>query len=726
MNAKRVWYLMGGDEDSDLVEAISGLTLGTKSEHHIQHQMKRTRMYEHDLIFKKKNAKENAKENANSFNDIYSQLSKGMIPTFSSPFVFREPSPTPKASDVIQPKIPAVTTVAAVMLVPTVTTAIPVITPAVTPIPPETKPPVVQKVIEAPKPPIINFSVFMPTPTPTPIPQTFSFLKPIMKDKKVAIPTIPLIPVIPNQDSFEPPNEFNICLKKPFKLYPHQIDAIRWALSREAGNFHGIQGGILALSVGLGKTIISLSTIMASYKPGDSATLIITPKSLMMNYLTDAGKFFGSSIRGYILDREIDENRFFRFTKQEAYANHIIIMSVDTLTALGKSVGKVSKGKSNSNLQAVGEVIYSIPWVRVVCDESHRFSNHKTQLWEALKTLPRGKRLLLTGTVVRNYEDGLFAQLSVAGMTILENSRHWTIQNFTENKLREALYVKAQSETTISLPPTSIETVHVELSPFELQVYRVLQENSKKIYEGYKSKDGTIFANVLEQFTRMRQACIALYLITPQSKTKKLTDSEKERLKDGSILGPEYIELERKIRQKEGTAGLESAKMLELIRIAKAIPPTEKMIIFSQWATCCALAATALGNTFGSSSVICADGELDTIERDTAFQKFRLDEKSRFLCMTSIGSEGLTLTEANHMCICEPGFASFTNEQAIGRINRIGQTRPTFVYQLITNRSVEHRMLEILSKKLNVKEDLLNSGINTEVIDAIFGIEAPI
>jgi SNF2 family DNA or RNA helicase len=712
MNAKRVWYLMGGDQDSDLVEAISGLTLGTKSEHHIQHQMKRTKMYEHDLIFKKKNAKDICDIKSPSFNDIHSQLLKGIIPTLSSPFVFREPSPTPKAttSDAkLEVKLGAPNIYA----------------------------------IEPPKPPpVINFAVFMPTPTPQAIPQTFSFLKPIVKGyqkaapktespkpeatlkTEVAIPT--LKPTTPDPNLFEPPNEFNICLKKPFKLYPHQIEAIRWALSREAGSFHGIQGGILALSVGLGKTIISLSTIMASYKPGDSATLIITPKSLMMNYLTDAGKFFGSSIRGYILDREIDDNRFFRFTKQEAYENHIIIMSVDTLTALGKSVGKVSKGKSNSNLQAVGEVIYSIPWVRVVCDESHRFSNHKTQLWEALKTLPRGKRLLLTGTVVRNYEDGLFAQLSVAGMTILENARHWTIQNFTEYKLREALYVKAQSETTISLPPTSIETVHVELSPFELQVYRVLQENSKKIYEGYKSKDGTIFANVLEQFTRMRQACIALYLITPQSKTKKLTDSEKERLKDGSILGPEYIDLERKIRQKEGAPGLESAKMLELIRIAKAIPPTEKMIVFSQWATCCALAATVLGNTFGSSSVICADGELDTIERDSAFQQFRLDGKTRFLCMTSIGSEGLTLTEANHMCICEPGFASFTNEQAIGRINRIGQTRPTFVYQLITNRSVEHRMLEILSKKLNVKEDLLNSGINTEVIDAIFGIEAPI
>ena len=552
-----------------------------------------------------------------------------------------------------------------------------------------------------------------PTPQKTPTPQ-----------KNPTPPALFIWPAPPpelktNEESLlsSPPS---LPLQSPYKLYAHQEEAIRWALKREAGNFYGIKGGILALSVGLGKTLISMSVVMTTYKPGDTATLIVTPKSLMMNYMTDAKKFFGPCLKAFVMDRDVEPIRFHKFTKQDAYQNHIIIVSVDTITALAKACGKVTKGKGNETLKGVGQAFFEVPWVRMICDESHRVSNHKTQLWEALKAVPPGKRILLTGTVVRSYQDGIFSQLSIAGMNILTNPRHWTIQNFNTYKLREALFVKSQCETTIDLPPSQVEQVKVEFSSFEKEVYNILLTNSRKIYAGFKAKDGTLFANVLEQFTRMRQACIALFLITPQSKLKKLSESEQERMQEGSLLGIEHVELERKIRLCDGPAGLQSAKILQLLQIAKNVPKNEKLIVFSQWATSCALASKALKNTFGANAVIFADGELDTIERDKAFQTFRLDSNIRFLCMTSIGSEGLTLTEANHMIIMEPGFTSFTNEQAMGRINRIGQTRPTFVHQLITNNSFEHRMLEILSSKHNIKEILLNSGVNTEVIDAFF------
>ena len=709
-----MWEMIGEsmyepkDDDQDLLEAIGGLKLTDvpRMPNYVSEQLKRTKMYEKELLFRKK-------DTYLTYDEIQGRLSKGLIPSISAPFVFHEPSMA--ISQAIPPAIPPVVP----LKIP------PAIPSAITPPP---APERVEFKFSAKK------ATKAPQPAPNPAPLPLQAVPKFVFNTGEISASVPLfgaeskakisagisadLAAIDYSD-FEEPNMFNVRMRKPCKLYEHQIEAVRWALGRESGSFHGISGGILALSVGLGKTIISLSTIMSTYQPGQTATLIITPKGLMLNYLMDSGKFFGASIRGFILDREVDDKRFYGFTAEDVYKNHIIIMSVDTLTGLAKSIGKCT-GKGNSALEKVARIIYETQWFRVVCDESHRFSNHKTQLWEALKSLPRGRRLLLTGTVVRSYEDGIFAQLSVAGMNILESARQWTIQNFQESKLRDALFVKSQAETTINLPPSTVEQVHVEFGPFEMKVYGIMLANSRKIYQGFKEKDGTIFANVLEQFTRMRQACIALHLITPQSKSKRLTDGEKERLKDGSLLGMENIELERIIRVNTGPSGVESAKMIELMKIAKAIPPTEKLIVFSQWSSCCALATHVFTTNFGASTVLFADGELDALERDQTFQKFRLDPSVRFLCMTSIGSEGLTLTEANHMVIMEPGFTSFTNEQAMGRINRIGQTRPTFVYQLIAKNSVEHRMLQILAEKHDIKKVLLESGINTELIGKLF------
>ena len=722
------------DDDQDLLEAIGGLKLtdAPRMPNYVSEQLKRTKMYEKELLFRKK-------DTYLTYDEIQGRLSKGLIPSISAPFVFHEPEVSksmtipPAIPPVVPLKIPPTNPpVVPLKIPPAIPSAIsltvpPAIPPAISLTVPLKIPP---SITPSPAPERVEFkfsakkATKAPQPAPNPLPlqavPTFVFnTGTSMVITPAATPVLPVIDYSIDYSEFEEPNMFNVRMRKPCKLYEHQIEAVRWALGRESGSFHGISGGILALSVGLGKTIISLSTIMSTYQPGQTATLIITPKGLMLNYLMDSGKFFGTSIRGFILDREVDDKRFYGFTIEDVYKNHIIIMSVDTLTGLAKSIGKCT-GKGNSALEKVARIIYDTQWFRVVCDESHRFSNHKTQLWEALKSLPRGRRLLLTGTVVRSYEDGIFAQLSVAGMNILESARQWTIQNFQEYKLRDALFVKSQAETTINLPPSTVEQVHVEFGPFELKVYGIMLANSRKIYQGFKEKDGTIFANVLEQFTRMRQACIALHLITPQSKSKRLTDGEKERLKDGSLLGMENIALERIIRQSSGPSGVESAKMIELMKIAKAIPPTEKLIVFSQWSSCCALATHVFTTNFGASTVLFADGELDALERDQTFQKFRLDPSVRFLCMTSIGSEGLTLTEANHMVIMEPGFTSFTNEQAMGRINRIGQTRPTFVYQLIAKNSVEHRMLKILAEKHDIKKVLLESGINTELIGKLF------
>lgn len=57
------------------------------------------------------------------------------------------------------------------------------------------------------------------------------------------------------------------------------------------------------------------------------------------------------------------------------------------------------------------------------------------------------------------------------------------------------------------------------------------------------------------------------------------------------------------------------------------------------------------------------------------------------------GNVGLNLTAASHVIIVDPWWNPFVEEQAIGRVHRIGQTRPVTVHRLAVHGTIEERVL---------------------------------
>ncbi|TFY52347.1 hypothetical protein EVJ58_g10068 [Rhodofomes roseus] len=63
------------------------------------------------------------------------------------------------------------------------------------------------------------------------------------------------------------------------------------------------------------------------------------------------------------------------------------------------------------------------------------------------------------------------------------------------------------------------------------------------------------------------------------------------------------------------------------------------------------------------------------------------------------GALGLNLTVANNVFLMDPWWQEGIESQAIDRCNRIGQTKPVHVYQLIAENTVESKVIEIQEKK---------------------------
>lgn len=59
-----------------------------------------------------------------------------------------------------------------------------------------------------------------------------------------------------------------------------------------------------------------------------------------------------------------------------------------------------------------------------------------------------------------------------------------------------------------------------------------------------------------------------------------------------------------------------------------------------------------------------------------------------------------TVTVANHVILVDPWWNEPLSAQAINRTHRIGQTKPVIVYRLVSKGTVEHRVVDIATEKM--------------------------
>ena len=104
--------------------------------------------------------------------------------------------------------------------------------------------------------------------------------------------------------------------------------------------------------------------------------------------------------------------------------------------------------------------------------------------------------------------------------------------------------------------------------------------------------------------------------------------------------------------------------------------------------------------------------------------KFRYDLAIRVLLIPlSLGADGLSITEASHVFILEPLLNKTVEAQAVARVSRIGQLRPTFVHKYVLSKTIEERILKSQERLLPLQGDNATSekkAMTLEVLNRLF------
>lgn len=164
-------------------------------------------------------------------------------------------------------------------------------------------------------------------------------------------------------------------------------------------------------------------------------------------------------------------------------------------------------------------------------------------------------------------------------------------------------------------------------------------------------------------------------------------------------------------------------------RVTELLDNGEKVVIFTTFVEVARELEKKINTLYGTGIALVIDGKTHSEVRDNYVQEFQHPEgRAQVIIGTKAGGEGITLTAASYMFLMDravwtPGRV----KQWMGRIHRIGQTEPVFVYwvqipEYITN--VDQRIDNIIqTKEVGSNVALYAENTSIEFYDELVGRE---
>lgn len=144
--------------------------------------------------------------------------------------------------------------------------------------------------------------------------------------------------------------------------------------------------------------------------------------------------------------------------------------------------------------------------------------------------------------------------------------------------------------------------------------------------------------------------------------------------------------------------GEDSEKIKQIIDICKeARENGMKVLVFSYFKTD---VLYKLRNLLTHTASDILSGDISPARRQEVIDEFSKDtNQTVLLAQIEAGGVGLNIQSANIVILCEPQWKPSTEQQAISRVYRMGQTRDVLVYRLLTKDSIDEPIMALIHKK---------------------------
>ncbi|WP_368497555.1 DEAD/DEAH box helicase [Herbiconiux sp. A18JL235] len=435
---------------------------------------------------------------------------------------------------------------------------------------------------------------------------------------------------------------------------------------------HGL-GGVLADDMGLGKTLQTLALIAhareqtgtgAGSTPGpdtDAAPfLVVAPTSVVANWAAEAARF----------------------------APGLVVRTVTATEKASKPLAELARGAdvvvTSYALFRLDAVAYGrLPWAALVLDEAQFVKNHLSKLHAAARELDVPFTLAITGTPLENDLMELWALFDLVAPGLFPSATRFAEKfqrpiergispaalDTLRRRIRPFLLRRTKDQVAPELPEKQEQLLEVELAPAHRHLYdTVLQRERRKLFGLIDDLDRNRFI-VFRSLTLLRLLAL-----------------------DASLID-------------EGHANIPSSKLDALVEhLGEVLAEGHRALVFSQFTGYLGKVAdrlTAEGIRFEY-----LDGS--TTGRPEVISRFREGDAPVFLISLKAGGFGLTLTEADYVYLLDPWWNPASENQAIDRTHRIGQTRPVNVYRLVAPGTIEEKVMALKEHKAKLFDAVLD------------------
>jgi len=465
------------------------------------------------------------------------------------------------------------------------------------------------------------------------------------------------------------------------KPYAHQLTALEKSWNKETYAYF--------MEMGTGKTKVLIDNLAMLYDKGKvDGALIIAPKGVI-------GTWYNQEIPTHLPDHIENVSVLWQalITKKQKESLDCLFETEEKLHILIMNVEALSTPKGTQ----FASKFLSCHRAMVAIDESTTIKNSSAKRTKNILSLAKSAkyRRIMTGSPVTKNPLDLYSQCEFLDPWLLNFQSFYAFRNrYAEMK-------------TINARGRSIQVVNYFKNIGELSdklkgfSYRVLKEDCLDLPDKiYVKRNIALTAEQLKLYKQMKSTALAMLNGKVTSTVTVLTQ----------LMRLHQITCGHFTADDGSTQLVKNNRVNELMDVLEEIEG--KAIIWANYQHDISEIKKSITDKYDSGSVVDYYGLTPQDERQDNIKKFQNDPECRFLIGTpQTGGYGITLTAASNVIYYSNGYDLEKRLQSEDRAHRIGQKKAVTYVDLITEDTVDEKIVKALRKKINIASEVLGEEL---------------